>query len=264
MNMETATLMLTDEQINMFSGYFINFLFILLRASIFVSLMPVLGDRQVPPQFKIGFAVFIAIIMTPVVHFEIKGNNIPMIILQELMIGIVMALSVRFVFLAVNMGGQFVSHIMGMSIARVFNPEYGSSTQVAEAFGIIAMLVFLTVDAHHDLIYAFVKSYEILPAGKMNIMGLVPQVLALGTKFFILAMKVAAPVVVGLLISHILSGFLYKAAPQMNIFFITMPLNIFLGILLIVLSLPIYEYILNVNISNLRSDMMRMLSIAKG
>ena len=50
----------------------------------------------------------------------------------------------------------------------------------------------------------------------------------------------------------------------MNIFFITMPLNIFLGILLIVLSLPIYEYILNVNISNLRSDMMRMLSIAKG
>ena len=52
------------------------------------------------------------------------------------MIGIVMALTVRFVFLAVNMGGQFVSHIMGMSIARVFNPEYGSSTQVAEALSL--------------------------------------------------------------------------------------------------------------------------------
>ena len=79
MNMETAALMLTTEQINMFSGLFINFLFILLRASIFVSLMPILGDKQIPAQFKVGFAVFIAILMAPVVHFEIKDIHIPLL-----------------------------------------------------------------------------------------------------------------------------------------------------------------------------------------
>lgn len=245
------------------SQYMTNFLFILLRAGLFVSLMPVLGEKKFPAQFRIGFAVFVSILLTPVVQFEIADNNIPLIVLKEMLIAIALGLSVRFIFMAVNVAGVFISHTMGMSIGRVFNPEVGQSTHIAEAYGVIAMLVFLTMDAHHDLIFIFVKSFEVLPAGQLNIVALVPEMMALVTGFFVLALKIAAPVVVGLLIAHLLTGILYKAAPQMNIFFITMPLNILLGFLLMIVSIPVFEYVLGVSFSDLREEMTRIIMIAK-
>ena len=153
---------------------------------------------------------------------------------------------------------------MGMSIATVFNPEIGRDTLISQIYGILAMLFFLAVDAHHNLIYIFIKSFEVLPAGQLNLKPLLPEIVSLGSGFFVLALKLAAPVMVGLVIVHLLSGFLYKAAPQMNIFFVTMPLNIMLGIVLIILSLPVFEHVLNISFSDLRNEMTRLILMAKG
>lgn len=252
------------KEFDILAQYMPNFLFILLRASIFVSLLPVIGSKNLPPQFRIGFAVFIAFVLTPVVNFEIRENNIPLLILKETLLAIALGLALRFLFLAVNMAGQFISHVMGMSVAKIFNPEIGQTTAIAEAYGVMAMLIFLAMDAHHDLIYIFVKSYEVLPAGQLNIRPLVSEMLSLGSKFFVLAAKISAPVVVGLLISYLLTGFLYKAAPQMNIFFITWPLNIFLGFLLILLGIPVLAYTLDINFTEVKNEMVRIIAIAKG
>jgi flagellar biosynthetic protein FliR len=256
--------MFGNPDIKILSEYIPNFLFIFLRSSIFISLLPVIGSKQLPAQFRIGLAFFISIMLTPVVKFDISEDHIPVIIVKELLIAIALGLTVRFIFMAVNMAGMFVSHTMGMSIARVFNPEVGQTTHIAEAYGIMAMLFFLTMDAHHDLIYIFVKSFELLPAGELNIKPLVPEILKMGSGFFALAIKIAAPVIVGLLIAHLLTGFLYKAAPQMNIFFIALPLNIFLGFLLVMLSIPVFEHVLGINFSNMRNELVRVIMIARG
>ncbi len=227
-------------------------------------MLPVIGGKQLPAQFRIGLAVLIALLLTPVVKFEISENNIPLLILKEIFIGIALGLTVRFVFLAVNMAGLFISYVMGMSIARVFDPEMGQSTHIAEAYGIMTMLFFLVMDAHHDLIYVFVKSFELLPGGQLNIMPIIPEVLSIGSKLFVLALKISSPVIVGLLISNLLTGLLSKAAPQMNIFFIALPLNIFLGFVLMVLSIPVFEYVMDINFSNMRDEIARLVMMAKG
>jgi flagellar biosynthetic protein FliR len=247
-----------------FSQYITNFLFILLRAGIFVSLLPVIGGKQFPAQFRIGFAVFIALLLTPVVQFTIAEDNIPFLVLKEMLIAAALGLTVRFVFLSVNMAGTFMSYGMGLSIARVFNPEVGQDTLIAQIYGILTMLLFLAMDAHHDLIFVFVKSFELLPAGQFHMNYLLPHVVSMGSGLFILALKIGAPVMVGLLIVHLLSGFLYKAAPQMNIFFITLPLNIMLGILLMILSIPVFEHVLDISFSDLREEMSRLIMMAKG
>ncbi len=256
--------MINKADMDIFSGYIINFLFILLRAGIFVSVLPVIGSKQLPAQFRIGFAVFIALLLTPLVKIGFNENNVLILILKELLIGVSLGLAVRFVFMAVNMAGTFISYAMGLSIARVFNPEIGQDTLISEAYGIMTMLLFLAMDAHHDLIYVFVKSFELLPAGQLSVEPLLPQIVSMGSGFFILALKLGAPVMVGLLIVNLLTGFLYKAAPQMNIFFIAMPLNILLGILLIMLSIPVFEHVLDISFSDLREDMARLIMAAKG
>ncbi len=255
-------LLLTDMA--EFSHYITNFLFILLRVSIFISFLPVIGGNQTPVQFRIGLMVFISLMLTPVVNFETAENSIPMMVVKEIFLGMALGLSVRFIFLGINMAGAFISQTIGMSIATAFNPEIGQSTQIAELMGTLAILYFLVMDAHHDLIFVFVKSFELLPAGQVNVEALVPKVLKMGSKMFVLAIKISAPLVVGALITYLLSGFLYKAAPQLNIFFIVMPLNIFLGFMLMILSIPIFEHILGVQFSNVRDEMVRIIAIAKG
>ncbi len=246
------------------TGYLPNFLFILLRVSVFISFLPVIGGNQSPAQFRIGLAVFISLLMTPVVQFEIAENHIPMMVVKEIFIAMALGLTVRFLFLAVNMGGAFISQTIGMSIATTFNPEMGQSTQISEIYGTLALLYFLILDVHHDLIIVFVKSFELLPAGDANIMAVVPKMLAMGGKLFALAIKISAPVVVGALITYLLSGFLYKAAPQLNIFFIVMPLNIFLGFILMIMTIPVFEYILGVQFADVTNEMVRIISLAKG
>jgi len=255
---------ITLNDINTFSQYFTSFLFILLRTSIIVALLPVIGGSQIPAQFKIGLAVFIAILLTPVVKFQIIENQMAMLVVKEIFLGIALGLTVRFIFLAVNMGGLFISHTMGMSMGTVFNPEVGHSTHVAEVYGAMLMLFFLVADIHHDLIFVLVKSFEILPGGQLNIMNLIPQMITMMGKLFVVALKISAPVFAGILVTYILSGFLYKVAPQLNIFFIVMPLNIFLGFMLMAVSIPAFEYVLGISFSNIRNEMIRIIMIAKG
>lgn len=252
-----------NPELDIFSEYITNFLFILLRTSIFVTLFPLFSGKQLPMQFKMGLAFFVSILLAPVVHFDIVENQVPLLVVKEILIGMALAFSARFVFYAVNMAGMYVSFSMGMAMGRVFNPETGQSTHVAELYGVITMLFFLITDAHHELIYIFVKSFELLPGGQVNIAAMIPTLISLGSKMFVISIKIASPILIGLLLVHIMAGFLYKMAPQLNIFFITMPLNIFLGFLLIAVSIPVFEYVLNTNFSNMRNEMMRIIMLAK-
>ena len=253
-----------NPELDIFSGYITNFLFILLRTSIFVTLFPVFSAQQLPMQFKMGLAFFVSILLTPVVHFDIVENQVPLLVIKEILIGLALAFSARFVFYAVNMAGLYVSFSMGLAMGRVFNPETGQSTYVAELYGVITMLFFLITNAHHDLIYIFVKSFELLPGGQVNIVSIIPMIISLGSKMFVISIKIASPILVSLLLVHIMAGFLYKMAPQLNIFFITLPLNIFLGLLLMAVCIPVFEYVLNTNFSNMRNEMMRIIMLAKG
>ncbi len=247
-----------------FAQYLPNFLFILMRAGIFLSLIPFFSSANLPAQFKIGFLLALALILTPVVEFKIGEANLPILVLREFIFSMVLGLAVRFVFLAFEMAGQIMSNAMGLSIATVFNPELGQSTEIARLQGIIAMLLFLAMDAHHDLIYVFVRSYELVPAGQINVQALMPAGIALIGKVFVIGIKLAAPVTVGMVLVNFLLGFLYKAAPQMNIFFVSFPVYLVLGFLIMLLSIPVFVHVLGGFFGEIQNEMTRIISIARG
>lgn len=253
-----------SNDISRLTPFMINFLLILLRSSIFVSLLPVIGGKELPAQFRLGLAVVIALMLTPTVKIVVSENAIPLLVLKEILMGFALGFTARFVFMAINLAGHLISQSMGLSVASIFNPEMGEQTQISEIMGIMAMIYFFAMDAHHEIIYIFIRSYDLLPAGQFNIMPVIPEVLAMGNKMFVLALKLAAPVLVGLLVVQLLSGFLYKVAPQMNIYFISMPLNLVLGFMILILSVPVFEKVFNMNFGDLHREMERILTLAKG
>jgi len=247
-----------------FSKYLPSFLFILLRTSIVMSFLPVFRSRNLPPQFKIGLVVVISLVLAPLFEFNISLQDLPFFVIQEVLFGIVLGSAARAIFMAVEMAGQIISNIMGLSIATVFNPDIGQSTEVARFYSLTAILIFLTVDAHHDLIYVFVKSYEILQPGSVHVENLVSRAISGGSRLFIIALKLSAPVVIVIFILNIVVGFLYKAAPQMNIFFIGYPVFIFVGFFVMLISMPIFINLTTDYFSALRDELTRVLALARG
>jgi flagellar biosynthetic protein FliR len=244
--------------------YFSNFLILLIRLGVILFLLPFWSGKQFPRLFKIGFILALAYVLAPVVPMEIGNQGITLIIIQELLLGATLGFAVKFVFMAVEFAGTLISDAMGISIAAVFNPEMGRSTEISTILGLMAMLLFLALDLHHDLLAMIVKSYEVLPVGHIRIDNLLVKGISIGGQVFILAIKIAAPILVGMIIVNVLMGFIYKAAPQVNIFFVSIPVYVVIGLLILFLSTPLLFNFLGDQFSSLKGEINRILILGKG
>ncbi len=252
------------QELSAFSPAMHAFLLVLLRASIFMGMLPVFSSKNFPMQFKIGLAVAFAALLSPIVHVDTVNISLPVLVMREAALGIILGGTARAIFFAVEMGGQLISNAAGLSIATAFNPEMGQSTEVSRIYGIIAMLIVLAMDGHHELISVFVQSYDWLPIGQINVDNLIlSKVAGAGSKIFIIALKISAPVLVGMLIVNILMGFLYKAAPQVNIFFVSFPVFLALGFLIMAMSVPVFTHFFAGEFHEVNNEMFRILAIAR-
>ena len=248
-----------------YAHYIPNFLFILLRAGIVLNLLPFIGSTSMPHQFRIGLPVAVALILTPVVDIQVARSAIPFVVVREVMFAMIFALAARFVFFAVDMAGQVMSSATGLSMAAMINPEIGQSTVISQLFSIIATLLFFAVDAHHDLITIFVRSYDLVPLGTaINIQGIMTAGVSFTASIFVIALKISAPVVIIMLITNIILGFVSKAAPQMNVFFVGYPLYLFLGFLTMFLSLPVFVFVMGRYFKGIPDEIGRVMLMMKG
>jgi flagellar biosynthetic protein FliR len=241
------------------SKYIFNFLLILLRVSIFISMLPFFGSKSFPVQFKVGIVLAFSILLTPVVEPRVKEAYMPVLVAREIVLGIALGFIARFVFFAVEIAAQLVSTTMGLGMASVFDPEFGQSTEVARLYGIIAMLTFLAMDAHHDLIRVFVKSYEWMPYGKMDLSVLMGQILSVVVRMFILALKLSAPVLIMMLITNFVLGFVYRATPQINVFFISSPVFILVGFLVMLFGISVFIYVSGIYIGSIKDELLKLI-----
>lgn len=245
------------------SGYVVRFLLVLLRSSLFFSFLPILGSKTLPTLFRIGLAVAFALLLTPFVNFRVGENDVPILVFREIVLGMTLGLAVRFVFFSIEIGGQMISDSMGLSIAATFNPEMGQSTDVSKLMTVFATLLFLATNTHHDLIAIFVRSYDLVPAGSADVNALVREGVALVGRIFVIALKLGAPVVVGIITTNLLLGFVYKATPQINIFFISLPLYIGIGFLILFLAIPAYVVAIGGSFGEIRTEMGRVVGMAR-
>jgi flagellar biosynthetic protein FliR len=164
----------------------------------------------------------------------------------------------------VDIAGHVMSGATGMSAANTFNPEIGQTSELSQFYMLVTTLLFFALDAHHGLIAAFVKSYEWVPAGTISVSGIMASALSFTSRVFIIALKISAPVVVIMLVTNILLGFIAKTAPQMPIFFVGQPLYIFLGFLTMLLSLPAFFYLMSGYFKAIPEEMGRVMMLMKG
>ena len=235
-----ATFTLPVDQIGIF-------LFVFLRITLILLFLPLFDSQSIPALFKIGLCFAVSILFAPIMNSAQSPNfsqTLPLIvgIASEVLMGLGVGLCIKLIFTAIQLGGQLAGFQMGLSIANVFDPDSGSQNSVIAQFQYIAaMLVFLSIDGHHWFFKAMAESFQIMPPFGFTITeSLITYFISLVTKMFVISIKLSAPVIVAMLFSSVSLGLISRAVPQMNVFFVAMPINLLVGFVFIGLMLPVF------------------------
>jgi flagellar biosynthetic protein FliR len=159
----------------------------------------------------------------------------------ELMIGLILGLSVKIIFAGIQLGGELAGFQMGLSLANVVDPQSEVNTPLLSQFlYLVSLIVFLAVDGHHWFFRALFQSFLLLAPGEIHLQeGLYRHFLGLLGSLFVVAIKIAAPVMAVLIFTQIGLGILAKAVPQINILITSFPLTLGIGLLFLALSIEL-------------------------
>jgi flagellar biosynthetic protein FliR len=228
------------------------FIFIFLRMSAMIVMIPIFGDRTVPARVKAGLALLISMLIFPFVRTQVplveRLDFLPLVtgMTGEILIGLTIGFTARFVFAGVQFAGELVGLQMGFSIANIIDPITSAQVSIIAEFQyLFAMLIFLMVDAHHIFLSAMVESYRIIHPLAFHFSGaLMGAILDYSRDVFIVAVKVSAPIIAALIFTSVGLGIVARTVPQINIFIVGFPLQIAVGLIFLGLTMPVFLKVL--------------------
>lgn len=218
-------------------------------------MLPIFSSDRIPTQVKAAASLVFTLGVWP--HLELPGSAMPahpidivLMMVSEVILGLILGMCVNFVFMGIQAGGELLGFQMGFTMINFADPLTGNQTGLAAFFlWMVSILTFLSLDGHLYMLKAFAMSFKLVPAGGL-VLGqiLLTQVFSLSSQMFVLALKIAAPVMVALFLVELALALVSRSSPQVNIMDIGFPVKIavgffFLGLLLVVMAEQMSTYI---------------------
>ncbi|MEW6313688.1 MAG: flagellar biosynthetic protein FliR [Pseudomonadota bacterium] len=233
----------SDAQLN---AWIAAFMWPFFRVLGLVASEPVLGNRSVPVSVKIGVALLITFLLTPLLapfpRVEPASAMGLLIAAQQVLIGVAMGFTMRIIFIAVEMAGHLAGLQMGLGFAVLFDPQNSAQTAIVAQFaGLVVILLFLALNGHYWVLSTLADSFRALPisAEPLAAAGWLTLV-QWGGQIFSAGVLLSLPVVAALLITNIGIGIMSRAAPQLNIFAVGFPLTLAVGFFALYFSMPYF------------------------
>jgi flagellar biosynthetic protein FliR len=221
------------------------FVAVLTRISAFFLILPVFGWQTVPIRIRVATTVFLAVFFCAVAPMKIDPNDtsalrIFLLLAGEATYGLALGLVVVCLFSVVKLAGNIVEREMGLAIAQVIDPMTGQEADpLSSLVEMIFILLFLSANGHHLLLLIVSKSYVAFPAGTVpGVPELTSGVIQAGSTMLIACLRLAAPMLAALLVLVFALALLARLVPEMNILFISLPVRIGLGLIMMSVFLP--------------------------
>lgn len=230
------------------TDWIFGFFLILTRVGTALMFFPGFGESYVNPRSRLALALMIALVMTPVLLPILPGIpasviDIGLSFVVELLIGAFFGLVTRAIFIALEMAGVIMSFQVSLGNATIFNPLMSAQGSILSVFITVAgLLLIFVLDLHHLMLLSVLDSYSlfspflsegfVLPTGDMA-----NYFATAFSQAFMLAMQLSAPLLIVGLIFYLGLGLLGRLMPQMQVFFVAIPLQIFLGFFVLSLFL---------------------------
>lgn len=222
-----------------------GFLFPLARIMGLIATAPILSNRAIPARIRMGFGAAMTLALIPALPPSglVVGSWPGLLaLLQQMLIGIALGFSMRVVFTAIDLAGELIGLQMGLGFAMFYDPDNAAQSPVISEFlGLLAMLVFLSLNGHLMLLAVIGNSFEWWPVGA----DLFPAngwmaIARWGSTIFSAGVMLALPVIAALLVVNIALAVLTRAAPTLNLFAIGFPVTLIAGFVMLLLSMPFF------------------------
>ncbi|MBT9517356.1 MULTISPECIES: flagellar biosynthetic protein FliR [Methyloversatilis] len=222
-----------------------GFLFPLARIMGLIATAPILSNRAIPARIRMGFGAAMTLALIPALPPSglIVGSWPGLLaLLQQMLIGIALGFSMRVVFTAIDLAGELIGLQMGLGFAMFYDPDNAAQSPVISEFlGLLAMLIFLSINGHLMLLAVIGNSFEWWPVGA----DLFPAngwmaIARWGSTIFSAGVMLALPVIAALLVVNIALAILTRAAPTLNLFAIGFPVTLIAGFVMLLLSMPFF------------------------
>lgn len=222
-----------------------GYLLITIRMVAMVMTYPGIGDNTIPRKLRVTFAAATSVVVYLSVREAIPPMpasvwGLTMLAFRELIIGVMMGTVTRFILTAAHVAGSVISMQTGLAAAQSFDPAQGGQSAIVASFmTVMAITLIFVMDIHHLMIKGLVHSYSSFPIGEV-----IPFVdfARVATHYvsssFKLGIALASPFIAYALIFNLSLGLIARMMPQFQVFFIGMPINIYLGFTLMMLLLP--------------------------
>ena len=220
-------------------------LLMLARIGAVVMLMPGLGEQEIPANIRLGLGLALVMVLYPVLSPSLPAapdsvGEMLRLTLIEIVIGVWYGGLARLVTLAMNMAGQLFALLLGLSQMLVPDPAIGGQNAVTgRFFALISVVLLLSSGLYALPLRALAESYAVLPVGQGFLAGPGAEAMAAAVgQSFIVALQLMAPFLLLSVVLNVAFGLLARIAPQVQIYFLVVPGQIVLGLLLLALLLP--------------------------
>jgi len=227
--------------------YSTYFFLIFVRVFGIVYFFPFFNSMSVPWQVKAGLAAIMSFIILPFFKFQVISFDIwelGIAVIRELCVGLSLGFIIQIIFDGIHLAGQIVGYQMGFAIVNVIDPYMNTQISIIARFkGLLALLIFFSLNAHYLVISGLLKSFELVPiAGWTFKNRMAAQLVRWTGDIFIMALKIASPVLVTLFLTNIALALIARTMPQINVFIIGFPLEIGIGFLMLGITMPFFSW----------------------
>ena len=215
-----------------------SFLLTFMRLSVVVFMLPFYGATLIPNVVKASFCLVLAMALWPRLAFA--GTALPaspwtigIMFLGEALLGLLLDILVRLLFSAAQSAGSIMGFSMGFSLMNSIDPMTGASESgLGHLMSQVATMLFLCLNGHLFLLSAMAQSFEMVPPGGLLVNAAVGEhLIAFTGQMFVMAIKIAAPILASIFLVDLALALVARAAPQMNVLFIGFPLKVSVGFL---------------------------------
>ncbi len=229
-----------------------TFFAVLVRLSVVMVILPIFGDNAIPSPVKILLPLAVTIAVFPVLvadqivvpqdaeKWSATAGSLISTIGMEAVFGAALGLFVRMLFSAFQITGELMGTFMGFSAASQYDPQQESSSQlVARLLTTLTLLLFITIDGHHQMLKAVIRSYEMVGLGHVTIGGaFVEKLMHFSGEMIRLGLQLSAPMAISLFVVNVIYGVFSKALPQMNILVLSLSISALVGFIVLLTGLP--------------------------
>lgn len=245
------------------------FVLILVRLASFVSVAPFFNTANTPVRLKVGFS-FAMTMLVYSLHpdMNVTYNNVieyAGIVLMEVAVGLILGAATAFCVQIIIFAGKIIDMDIGISMAQIYDPT--TRTQVGimgNFYYYLVMLILIVSGLHRYLVAAIVETFNAIPVGGVKFEGtILDTVIDFMADYFIIGFRIVLPVFAAMLLLNCILAILAKIAPQMNMFVVGMQLKLFVGILVIFVTvgmIPAISTMLFNEIKTIMSALVRGMS----